>query len=68
MSAIDELWLICGVSPAEIERMPLARVGFWHRRAVTYFNASSATPAPKSAVAQQQTQQIAQYVRALRGG
>lgn len=66
MSAVDELWLVCGVSLAEIKAMRLDELVFWMGRAVGFFD-KGRSAAPKSAAGAVQTAQIEAYVRALRG-
>lgn len=66
MAAVDELWLVCGVSPAEICAMPLDQVAFWHGRASAFFS-NGKQAAPGSAVQALHTQHIEAFVGALRG-
>lgn len=48
--------------------MSPARVLFWHRRAVGYFNGNAHSAAPGSAVEAHHVQMITGYIKALRGG
>lgn len=64
---MDELWLVCGVTPQEIEAMPLDRFWYWHQRAVQYFGDKGGA-APRSAAQARHTQEIDHFVRMFRGG
>lgn len=66
MAAVDELWLVCGVSLTEIKAMPLDELAFWLGRAVGFFD-KGRSAAPHSAAGAVQTAHIEAYVRALRG-
>lgn len=65
MRAVDELWLICGVTPSEIGKMKIAEVAFWHQRAAAFFG-KGGSGAPGSAAATLAAQQIEQYIRGFR--
>ena len=68
MAAVDELWLVCGVSPAEISAMRLDHLAFWIGRAVAFFaqGKSAAGAAPGSASQAVLTQQIDTFVKGFR--